>query len=163
MKRLPLANVKQKPDGSREALAALAWSEEPVPLRAAKPRFIGRSHASFFMHRKVREHWKRWRHFSPFEWLKPLQKSPLFILMKRLPTANVKQKPDGFREALAALAWSEAPVPLRAAKPRFIGQSPASFFMHRKVRFIEKSTSEEVLFSGVPGGIRTHGLSLRRY
>ena len=32
-------------------------------------------------------------------------------------------------------------------KPRFIGRSPASLFMHRKVRFIEKSTSEEVLFS----------------
>ena len=67
--------------------------------------------------------------------------------MKCLPSANVKRKPVGFREALAALALSEALVSLRAAKPRFIGRSPASFFMHRKVRFIEKSTSEEVLFS----------------
>ena len=58
--------------------------------------------------------------------------------MKRLPSANVKRKPVGFREAL---------VSLRAAKPRFIGRSPASLFMHRKVRFIKKSTSEEVLFS----------------
>ena len=47
-----------------------------------------------------------------------------------------------------AVGKREAPVPLHAAKPRFIGRSPASLFMHRKVRFIEKSTSEEVLFHG---------------
>ena len=39
-----------------------------------------------------------------------------------------------------AVGKREAPVPLHAAKPRFIGRSPASLFMHRKVRFIEKST-----------------------
>ena len=39
-----------------------------------------------------------------------------------------------------AVGKREAPVPLHAAEPRFIGRSPASLFMHRKVRFIEKST-----------------------
>ena len=43
---------------------------------------------------------------------------------------------------------------LRVAKPRFIGRSPASFFMHRKVRFIEKSTcNRKCFFLAPPAGL----------
>jgi len=37
----------------------------------------------------------------------------------------------------------------RVAKPRFIGRSPASFFMRRKARFIEKSTLARAFFCDV--------------
>ena len=43
---------------------------------------------------------------------------------------------------------------LHGAKPRIIFHAP-------KVCFIEKSTSFEVLFSGLPGAIRTHDLQSR--
>jgi len=39
-------------------------------------------------------------------------------------------------------------------KARFIGQSPASFFMHRKVRFIEKNTCRsKCFFLAPPAGL----------
>ena len=78
------------------------------------------------------------------------------------------------------------PFPLRAAKPRFIGRSPASFFMHRRcasfsrragyanphqsalhfdcVRIVgspKKDTAFAVSFFGDPSGNRTHVYAVR--
>ena len=64
----------------------------------------------------------------------------LYILSRSICFANMKQQLC-CHEALAfARMKRSAQLIFHVPKARFIGRSPASFFMHRKVRFIEKST-----------------------
>jgi len=71
--------------------------------------------------------------------------------MKHSPMANMKQKPYGFYEAARPRREASAMLFLREPKARFIGRSPASFFM--RVSALHFQTKEHCESSALLFGI----------
>ena len=104
-----------------------------------KARFIERSSASFFMHRRCASFKKRKQTKWSESFLRLQDKITTLYFNEASPFGDMKRQ-FNCHDALAKTRMKRsAREPLRVPKARFIERSSASFFMHRRCASFKKS------------------------